>query len=113
MLAPLLSCHPPPSSNAWRRNWRLPAVRRISLGADPDRAHSVYRRLARAVYPDLRPAEQQRATDVFKSLGAWWALARQRLEQGIYGTPATSREPLTLVASSGRTITLGDLWSSR
>jgi serine/threonine protein kinase len=80
------------------------------FGLDPDRAQSAYRRLARAVYPDLHPAEQERATDVFKSLGAWWALARQRLERGSYGTPATSREPLTFVAPSGLAITLGDLW---
>ncbi len=80
------------------------------FGADPRRAHSAYRRLARAVYPDLHPTDQQRAADVFKTLGAWWALARQRLEQGIYGSRAPLREPVTLVAPSGRTITFGGLW---
>ncbi|MDQ6671588.1 MAG: hypothetical protein M3069_12725 [Chloroflexota bacterium] len=80
------------------------------FGADHHRAYSTYRRLARAVYPDLHLADQERATDVFKCLGAWWALARQRLQQGIYGTPAPLGEPLTLVAPGRRAITGGDLW---
>ncbi len=80
------------------------------FGPDPARAHSVYRRLARAAHPDRHPTASELATQVFTRLGAWWALARQRLQQDVYGTPTPGLEPLTLVTPSGRSLALGDLW---
>lgn len=80
------------------------------FGPDPARAHSVYRQLARAVHPDRHLAASERATQVFARLSAWWALARQRLQQDMYGTLTPLREPPTLVTPSGRSFALGNLW---
>jgi hypothetical protein len=80
------------------------------FGTDPERAHAVYRRMARQVHPDRHPRASQRATQLFALLGTWWTNARQQLSQGTYGTCSRMTELLTLLTPSGHRLSVGEPW---